>query len=132
MKRLYRSRGEKIIGGVCMGLARYFDVDVTLVRLVWVLTVIFGGAGLLAYLIAWVIIPEEPFETGEVITDNDYEPGQRSTVDSRMAGLIIIIIGLFFLLRGFFPSFLYIRHLWPLILVGAGIVLIVSGTRGKR
>jgi phage shock protein C len=130
MKKLYRSRDNRIVGGVCMGLARYFDVDVTLVRLLWVLAVIFGGAGVLAYLIAWIIIPEESVFNSEVIVDSS-EPGQKSSVDSRMAGLIIVAIGLFFLLRGFFP-FVYIRHLWPLVLVGAGIVLIFNGMRRDK
>lgn len=59
-KRLYRSKNDKIIGGVCAGIAKYFDVDPTLIRLVAILLVIFGGTGLLAYLIAWIIIPLEP------------------------------------------------------------------------
>ncbi|MBS4020969.1 MAG: PspC domain-containing protein [Dethiobacter sp.] len=130
MKKLYRSRDNKIVGGVCMGLARYFDVDVTLVRLLWVVAVIFGGAGILAYIIAWVIMPEEPFGDSEVITDTQ-QSGQSAGIDSRMAGLIIVIIGVFFLFRGFLPVYI-VRQLWPLILVGAGIVLIISGARGKR
>ena len=128
MKRVTRSRDNRIIGGVCMGLARYFDVDVTLVRLLWVLAVIFGGAGVPAYLIAWVIIPEESIYNSEVIVDGSEEAGPKSSVDSRMAGLIIVAIGLFFLFRSFFP-YAYIRHLWPLALVGAGVVLIFNGMR---
>ena len=56
-ERLYRSTREKMIGGVCGGLAEYFDVDVTLVRLIAVITLFMGGVGFLAYLAALVIIP---------------------------------------------------------------------------
>ncbi len=60
VKRLYRSRYEKKIGGVCAGLADFFQIDVTVVRLIWVLLAVFAGTGILAYIIAWIIIPEEP------------------------------------------------------------------------
>jgi phage shock protein PspC (stress-responsive transcriptional regulator) len=59
MKRLYRSGTERILGGVCAGIGEYADVDPTVVRLVWVvLTLLSLGVGLVAYIIAWIIIPE--------------------------------------------------------------------------
>ncbi len=58
-KRLYRSRSDRFIAGVCGGIAEYLDLDSTLIRLV-ALVLVFAGAGILAYLIAWVIMPEEP------------------------------------------------------------------------
>ncbi|MFH1126795.1 MAG: PspC domain-containing protein [archaeon] len=58
-KKLYRSRKNRMIAGVCGGIAEYFDIDPTLVRLAWILVTFAGGAGLLAYLIAWIIVPEE-------------------------------------------------------------------------
>jgi len=61
IKRLYRSRKDKVIGGVCGGIAEYLDVDSVVVRLIWaIVTLLSMGMGILAYLIAWVIIPEEP------------------------------------------------------------------------
>jgi len=60
VKRLYRSGKEKIIGGVCGGLGEYFAVDPTVIRLLWVVFILAFGAGLLAYLIAWIIIPKNP------------------------------------------------------------------------
>jgi len=52
---------ERKIAGVCAGFARYFDLDVTVVRVVWLILALFGGgAGLLAYIIAWIVMPEEP------------------------------------------------------------------------
>ncbi len=59
-KRLYRSNKDKILGGVCGGLAEYFDVDPVIVRLIWVLAALLAGAGILAYIIAWIIIPQRP------------------------------------------------------------------------
>lgn len=59
MKKLYRSGKDRILGGVCGGIAEYFDVDPTIVRLIWILLAL-NGAGVLAYLIAWVVIPRNP------------------------------------------------------------------------
>ena len=59
-KKLYRSEDNRIIGGVCGGIAEYFDIDPTLVRLAFLFIVLARGAGILAYIIAWVIIPERP------------------------------------------------------------------------
>jgi phage shock protein C len=59
-KRLQRSRTEIIIGGVCGGLAEYFNVDPTLIRVLWVVVTLMGGAGVLAYLILWIVMPQEP------------------------------------------------------------------------
>ena len=59
-KKLYRSNINKKIAGVCGGLAEFLNMDPTIIRLIWVLVVFFGGAGLLAYLICALIIPEKP------------------------------------------------------------------------
>ena len=59
-KRLVRPRSGRKIAGVCLGVAEYFDLDVTLVRVVWLVLLIFAGTGLLAYIIGWIVIPEEP------------------------------------------------------------------------
>ncbi len=59
-KRLYRSNSDRVLGGVCGGLGKYFSVDPTIIRLLWILFTVAGGAGLLGYLIAWIIIPVEP------------------------------------------------------------------------
>ena len=59
MKKLYKSNNNKMIAGVCGGVAEYFGWDPTIVRLVWAALAIGGGGGLLAYIIAAVIMPEE-------------------------------------------------------------------------
>jgi len=58
-KRLYRRREGRVVAGVCAGLAAYFGVDANLIRLAFAVLAIFGGSGVLAYLIAWAVIPEE-------------------------------------------------------------------------
>ena len=71
-KVLARSRDGRMLAGVCAGLARYLGLDVTLVRVIWAaVSVITGGAGVLAYLAAWIIIPDE---------------GQQSSVAENLAG----------------------------------------------
>ena len=67
-KKLYRSRTEKMIGGVCGGIAEYFDVDPTIVRVIWVLVCLAIGSGVLIYIIAYLIIPEKPLNTTTTIT----------------------------------------------------------------
>lgn len=59
-KRFYRSKKDKMLAGICGGLAEYFDVDPSLVRLATVLLCLYAGTGLLIYIIAAIIIPEDP------------------------------------------------------------------------
>lgn len=59
-KKLYRSKTEKKIAGVCGGMAKFLNIDVTIVRLIWALVSVFAGAGLIAYLVCALVIPEEP------------------------------------------------------------------------
>jgi len=66
-KKLYRSRKERMLGGVCGGIGEYFNVDPTMIRLLWVcitaLTAFVGG--IIAYVVCWVIIPEKPEEKAQ-------------------------------------------------------------------
>ena len=58
-KRLYRSAKEKMLFGVCGGVAEYFDTDPTIIRLAWVVFSLLGGSGVLAYIIAAIIMPAD-------------------------------------------------------------------------
>lgn len=58
-KRLYKSSTDKKVCGVCDGIANYFDVDPTVIRLIWVIFTLAGGSGLIAYIIAAIIMPDE-------------------------------------------------------------------------
>lgn len=73
--RLYRSRSERWLAGVCGGIGNYFNTDPTVVRVIFVLAALIMGGGLLIYLILWLIIPLEPevFETGEDVPPAEEE-----------------------------------------------------------
>lgn len=58
-KRLYRSRTNRTVAGVCGGLAEYFNIDVTFVRLLFIVLALFGGSGLVLYGLMWLFVPEE-------------------------------------------------------------------------
>lgn len=59
-KRLYRSRKERKLAGVCGGIAEYFNLDPSIVRLGWIVIALAGGSGLIAYILAAIVIPDEP------------------------------------------------------------------------
>ncbi len=58
-KRLYRNKEEGMIGGVCQGLSEYFDLDVSIIRIIAVILIFLNGAGIFAYLISWIILPKK-------------------------------------------------------------------------
>jgi phage shock protein C len=58
-KKIYRNSSKGIIGGVCYGIAKYLDADPTIVRLIWALGTLLWGVGIFAYLLAWIILPDE-------------------------------------------------------------------------
>jgi len=78
-KKLYLSRKDKKIAGVCGGFAEYLDMDPTLVRLIWVMMALFAGWGLLGYLIAWLVIPEEPLCQPAALADQGAQAAASST-----------------------------------------------------
>ena len=82
MKKLYRSRKDTKIAGVCGGIAEYFNVDSNIIRLLAVLTIFFGGGGIIAYIIAWIIIPLEPVkdESSDKQTSRSREKNQAETI----------------------------------------------------
>lgn len=141
--RLYRSRENRKIAGVAGGLAEYFDVDVVIVRILFVLAVLAGGSGVLAYIIAWIAIPEENvvLENGEITTGDELSQENREyyaeknesdqekrSKRQRNAGFILIALGVLFLSRQFLGSFFH--NLWPLLLIIIGIFLLVRERRG--
>lgn len=87
-KKIYRSRRERVLGGVCGGLAEYFDLDVLLIRLFFILLFFVHGVSLLFYIIAWAVIPEKPYhitsnkvKKEEKTKPGDY-PGEEDNIDS--------------------------------------------------
>jgi len=149
MKRLYRSRTNTVLGGVCSGLGQYFGIDPTLVRLVFVLLAL-SGTGILAYLILWIIIPVEDragATTGETIKAGAEEIAEKAKAlgesvrdhsgpasGALLFGAILVGVGGLLLLKNLDLHWLRwfsMRTFWPLILIGIGIVLLIPRMRGK-
>ncbi len=145
--RLYRSQEDSVIGGVCGGLGNLLNVDPILFRILFVLACIFGGSGLIVYIVLWIVIPleETPIintkkETvmekktnsepdsyrvsGEIKNDTMEQKKKQQKNDGNLwGGLILITLGAIFLIDRFVPRIDF-GDLWPLILVVVGIILI--------
>lgn len=129
-KRLYLSDDKKI-GGVCGGIAEYFNIDPTIVRLLWILLTLANGVGILLYLIALFVIPESPYSgepKPEVIIERVRDTfsghhGQNSA--ARSFGIVLIIIGAAILLAKFIP-FISWTVFVSLALIGVGLFLILQ------
>ncbi len=158
-KRLYRSRSDRMIWGVCGGLAEYFDVDPTLIRIIAVLSLFIGGAGILAYIILAIVVPSESstaaqpkdtiMENVEEMRETAGEFGReiRSTFSGKgepeetkpryhrhnLLGFIIVIIGIILLLSSLniFWWFRWI-YLWPIIIIVIGLIIIFGARRKRR
>ena len=64
-RKLYRSRTDRKLAGICGGLGQYFNLDATLLRVLFVILAVLGGSGLILYLALWIIVPQEPLGTQE-------------------------------------------------------------------
>jgi phage shock protein C len=149
--RLMRSRTDQMIGGVCGGLANYLGVDPTLVRLVFVLLAVGGGAGVPIYFVLWIVLPREDRPAGEgreeTISANASEIADRArgfgdevrgmarTPNPRAAlffGVALIGLGVIFLLENLHWLWWFRSDLlWPVLLILAGLLLIWSRLKGR-
>jgi phage shock protein C len=131
-KKLYRSRENSMLGGVCAGLADYFDVDSSLIRLATVILFFAAGTGILAYIIAWIIIPQEPLEkkatTAEPESESKAGVIEGSDKSKFVIGIVLIVLGFLFLMStlNVWAWFSFFR-LWPILLIVVGIVVILRG-----
>lgn len=121
-KKLYRSRTNSMIGGVCGGLGEYLNVDPTILRVVAVLLIFADGIGLLAYLIGWLLVPRRPEMEAEVVTP------ERSELSRLLPGLALIVIGLIFLVNNLIPWFRF-SYLWPVVLIVLGVALLLKAQK---
>jgi phage shock protein C len=128
-KRLHRSSTNKIIAGVCGGLGKYFEIDPVILRLIAVILVFpTGGAAILVYLIAWMIIPR--LEDDAVVEEPLHqEPVSASAWRGFWPGIILVGIGLLLIVRETWYWFHW-DEMWPIIFIGAGLFLILR--RGSR
>ncbi len=142
-KILYRSETNKVLGGICGGLGEVFNIDPTIIRVLFVLTMIFGGSSLFFYVVLWAVIPTRSKianTSNENIRENidemkdrvhtftkdfRYNKGQRPN-----AGLILLVIGVIFLLGNFGYIHIYnLSRLWPLFLIAFGFLLLSRNNR---
>ena len=145
-RRLYRCRHDQRLAGVASGVAEFFDLDPTLVRVLFFLSIFLGGFGLLVYIGLALIVPLEPLAgttpdaTAEVVAADAstiaHEPhrhaargggvGQLAT----FAGLVLILIGALALVDAFLPAWSDSgRYLWPVFLIGIGALLVARAIR---
>ncbi|MGE5620514.1 MAG: PspC domain-containing protein [Sphingomonadaceae bacterium] len=151
-KRLYRSRTDSVIAGVCGGVGEYLGVDSTLVRLVFVLAIL-TGMSLLVYPLLWIVMPRENLgdaSTGELYSSATHEMAEQarnlgsavstglrgsSRQSGVLMGAILVLVGLIFLLQNLDLYWLRSDLIWPLLLVVCGILLIqrrIGAARGGR
>lgn len=134
-KKLYRSKSDRIIAGVCGGLGRYLEIDPIFFRLAFVLLTFFGGLGILIYLIMFLIVPEEG-ELAEPISSEDYRSRRKAEVVEIVhrnhnrrrlwAGIILILLGVVFFLEKYFPNIFNFDNFWPLLLILLGVIVLVK------
>lgn len=120
-ERLRRSERDRVIAGVCGGLAEHLRVDATLVRVVFVVLAFFGGSGLILYLVLWLVMPPAG------------APARIDAAQGRgreLVGLALIAIGALWLLGnlGFF-RFVRWELVWPAVLIALGVALLVQRAR---
>jgi phage shock protein C len=153
-RRLYRSRRDSILGGVAGGVADYFDMDPSIVRIVWaVLALVTGGIFLVLYVVMWIVVPEGPSAAtvaqaaqgprGAPPADGAAPPADAAPVtwevqEERLRragsggavifGLILIALGIWFLIDRYVPA-IDSDLLWPVALVVLGIVLLAIALR---
>lgn len=154
-KRLYRSRDDRVIAGVCSGLGKYLDVDPVIIRLIWAATILLAGAGIFLYIVAWIIIPEEPLknrtpqnpeEAGSDVYDSDFDQ-QTGTYNSEQKikeqlekerrgklaiGVGIVIVGIVFLFSQIFSFNISWRVIVGILLVLAGGAVLLRFFREER
>lgn len=122
-KRLQRNTRNKVIAGVCSGLADFFGIDVALMRVIFILLLVAGYSGFLIYLILWIVMPKANHAENQSY-DNAESTVAQSGKGSWIAGVILIAIGSLCLLDDFLPKFDW-STIWPVLLIVLGLLLIV-------
>lgn len=135
---LYRSETNKVLGGVCGGLGEVFRIDPVLVRILFVLASLFGGSGILFYIILWIVIPVRS-KVGNTSNENirenldemkdrvhTFSKDFRYTGDRKSGtGIFLLVLGTIFLLSNFgYLHWFNFARLWPLFLIALGFLII--------
>ncbi|MFH1641493.1 MAG: PspC domain-containing protein [Nanoarchaeota archaeon] len=127
VEKLYRSKQDRIVAGVCAGIADYFKIDPVWVRLAAVLLIFVNGTGILAYLIAWIIIPEEPGKESVKKTKISIKADKKVKKPGNgpvVFGVILIFISIGLMTKHFFPFF-QIKLLFYTGLIIFGLYLVM-------
>lgn len=132
-KKLERDTQHKVIGGVCAGLARYFDIDAPLLRVLFAFMFLFASAGFWLYVILWVVMPAAPKAT--IIDENgqtviEVPEKKQVSKESLVLGLILIATGALALIHRFLPDFNW-HTIWPVSLIVLGILLLFPSKGSK-
>jgi len=144
-RRLYRCRHDRKLAGVAAGVAEYFELDPTLVRVVWFLSIFFGGLGIFLYIAMALIVPAEPLTDAEVAAlaagvgaGGAVTAGHqllRREGNGRVAtfiGAVLILLGAIAFIDAVAPAWESWRYLWPAFLVGVGALLVAGALRRDR
>lgn len=119
-KRLYKSRTDRMIDGVCGGIAEYIGLDSTLVRIAWVLLTFLGGSGIVLYILAMIIMPSHPGPRPAEVKQ------QSSAGSQKFWGLLLVTVGLVWLLSNMGLSFWH--HWWGISWeIVLAVLLILAG-----
>ena len=134
-RRLYKSRTDRMIDGVCGGIAGYFGLDPTLVRIAWVLLTLFGGSGVVLYIAAMIIMPKEALHTPAAVggAPPSSPAAANGMNNSRFWGILLLVLGVAWLASNF--GFSIWHHWWgfswdiaiPLMLILAGVAFLFGG-----
>lgn len=123
-RRLYKSRTNRQISGVCGGIGEYFNIDPVIIRLLVVVFTLAGGAGLIAYIIAAIIIPEPEGGTSTEVMEDEEEspthPSKSSGSGSKVLGIILIVLAALIGVRTLTP---WIPGEWIIIAIFLGLGL---------
>jgi len=139
-KRLYRSRKDSVIAGICGGLGEHLDIDPVIIRLIMVLLVLVKGIGILAYIIAWIIIPQKPLEAvpvgedaeaGKVSAPSETEQADNNQWKQFLPGIILVAIGLYFLFDHYWWWWDF-EWILPVLLLAVGVYMIIRGTSRRE
>lgn len=131
-KKLQRDTQNKVIGGVCSGLANYFDIDVAIVRVLFAIALLCFSTGFWIYLILWIVMPAGIATNDEAtyVVAPDGSVTQPQNKGSMTAGLILIGIGALGLLHRFVPQISW-STAWPIMIILLGVYLIVPRQEKK-
>lgn len=146
-KRLLRDSKNKILAGVAAGIANYFEIDPNIIRLLFIVLAVFGGSGILIYLLLWLLLPTDGSKTvegkdtfkenvqqmkeavqefaKEIKKEAHHDEGEKKGKSQQSLGIILVVVGLIFLLTNLgLLDFYVMQKLWPVLLIFLGILVV--------